>query len=98
MTLPALISSVTIGTALLAVWCLVRWPRLAPQTFRGAMLHGLVAFGVLQVSAMGLGVAAGVTRALAAMALIALVVPALTYAFLAALWVMRLFAGTLKGV
>jgi len=94
----ALVTTIAVGAALLAVWCLVRWPELAPRTFGRALLHGIVAFSVLPLSAIVFGFAAGRSRELAAIALITFVVPALSYAFLAALWVMRLFAEAFKGV
>jgi hypothetical protein len=97
MTLPTLIAALAFGTALLAVWCFVRWPSLAPSTIKGALIHGILAFGAIQLAATGLGFAADASAQAAAFGLIAFVVPALTYAFLAALWTMRLFAGALKG-
>ena len=97
MTLPTLIAALAIGAALLALWCFVRWPRLAPATARGAVLHAILAFGAMQLAATGLGVAAETSLNGAVLALIALVVPALTYAFLAALWMLRLFAGAPRG-
>ena len=97
MTLPTLITALAAGTALLALWCFVRWPRLAPATIKGAVLHAILAFGAMQLAATGLGFAAGSSIHAAVLGLMAFVVPALTYAFLAALWMLRLFAGALKG-
>ena len=42
MTLPTLIAALAIGTALLAVWCYVRWPGLAPTTLKRAVLHAIL--------------------------------------------------------
>lgn len=97
MTAAALIAAIAVGAALLAAWSFVRWPGVAPSTFGGAILHAVLAFAGLQLAATGLGRAASSSDAAAELALIAVVLPALTYAFLAALWVMRLFAGNLKG-
>lgn len=98
MTLPALIAAISVGGALLALWSYIRWPQAAPKTFRTALLHGIMAFGGLQLGATGLGVAVDTSAQAAALAVVAVVVPALTYAFLAALWMLRLFAGSLKGI
>ena len=98
MTAAALIAAIAVGAALLAVWSFVRWPAAAPNTLTGAILHAILAFGGLQLAAIGLGRAAISSAQAAELALILVVLPALTYAFLAALWVMRLFAAGLKGV
>lgn len=98
MSLPMLIAALAIGAALLAVWCYVRWPRLAPKTIRGVVLHSILAFGAMQLAATGLGFAADSSAQAAAFGLIVFVVPALTYGFLAAFWLMRLLAGAVKGV
>jgi hypothetical protein len=98
VTVAGLIVSIAVGAALLALWSFVRWPAAAPRTIARAILHSILALGTLQLAATGLGLAANTSEQAAALALIALVVPALTYAFLSALWVLNLFAGTLKGV
>jgi hypothetical protein len=87
----------SLGAAALALWSYVRWPGAAPASFRGAVLRVVVAFGVLQVGAALLDAAAGTSTALAVLALVGAIVPALTFAFLASLWFMRLFADALKG-
>ena len=98
MTAAALIAAIAVGSAFLAVWSFVRWPAAAPNTIASAVLHAILAFGGLQLAAIGLGRAAISSDRAAELVLILLVLPALTYAFLAALWVMRLFAASLKGV
>jgi hypothetical protein len=91
------VAAVAAGAAALAVWSFLRWPALAPKTFGGAIAHGILAFGALQLVGTGVGIVAGRSAHAVGLTLIALVVPALTYAFLAALWVLRLFAALLKG-
>jgi len=98
VTAAVLIAAIAFGAALLAVWSYLRWPGAAPNTIASAILHAILAFGALQVAAIGLGRAAASSDYAAELALILVVLPALTYAFLAALWVMRLFAASLKGV
>jgi hypothetical protein len=63
----------------------------------GAIFHGILAFGGMQLGALALGFAVDASERAAALGVVALVIPALTYAFLAALWVMRLFAGRPTG-
>jgi hypothetical protein len=98
VTVTGLVVSIAVGAAVLALWSFLRWPAAAPRTFAKAILHGILALGTLQLAATGLGVAADTSERAAGLALILFVVPALTYAFLSALWVLNLFAGTLKGV
>lgn len=92
-----LLGAISLGAALLALWSYVRWPGAAPANFRGAVLRVVVAFCLLQVGAVPLGSAAGASAALGVLAVIGVIVPLLTFAFLTALWVMRLFADMLRG-
>jgi hypothetical protein len=94
----ALIAALAGGAAALAIWSFLRWPAMAPKTFGGAIVHAILAFGTLQVVGSGLGFVADRSEHAVALALILLVLPALTYAFLATLWVLRLFAALVKGV
>jgi hypothetical protein len=61
------------------------------------VLRALIALPLLQVAAVTLGAATGRSRELTLLVLIVVVLGALTYAFLATLWVFRLFADALKG-
>ena len=93
----AFVAAVAAGAAALAIWSFLRWPALAPKTFAGAIVHGILAFGALQAVGAGIGIVADRSTQAVGLTLIALVVPALTYAFLAALWIFRLFAALVKG-
>jgi hypothetical protein len=95
--LVALIAAIVGGAAALAIWSFLRWPSAAPSTFGGALVHGILAFGTLQVVGSGLGIVSDRSDEAVGFALIVLVLPALTYAFLASLWVLRLFAALVKG-
>ncbi len=87
-----------VGAAVIALWCHVRWPRLTPRSNRRLLIHVVAAFGVLQlVTAAPYGVI-GTPRLVAVMLVVALVVGALTYAFLAALWVVQALANALRGM
>ena len=92
-----LLTALALGAALLALWSYVRWPSIAPRSFRRAIVLVLLAFGLLQVGTVPLGAASGTSTMLAVFAVVGVIVPALTFTFLTALWVMRLFAESLKG-
>ena len=97
MTVGVLILALAAASALLGLWTYVRWPDAAPRNLSRAMLHGILAFAALQVARQGLPFVDHLSGSLAPLAVVALIVPALTYAFLAALWFMRLFAAAFKG-
>jgi ABC-type uncharacterized transport system permease subunit len=72
------------GAGVLAMWLHVRFPALAPERLGRTLLHAAVAFGLLQLVPL-LGWAA----AFAGVFLI--VLPALVYALLCAIWVLQHF-------
>jgi hypothetical protein len=88
---------ISLGAAALALWSYVRWPGAAPASFRGAVLRVVVAFGLLQIGVAPLHAAAGTSTALAVLAVVGVIVPLVTFAFLTSLWAMRLFADMLRG-
>jgi hypothetical protein len=79
----------TVGAALLAVWFDLRLPKLAPVTLKRVLLHVALALVGLQLIP---GIAASVTMYLA---LFAIVLPALVYTFLTALWFIRIAQSTM---
>jgi hypothetical protein len=97
MTLSGLLAATAIGTAALAMWCYVRWPRLAPRSLAGSIVRLLAAFSVLQLVVFVLDGAVAISADAALAAFVGVVVPALSFAFLAALWLMKLFADAFKG-
>jgi hypothetical protein len=85
------------GGALLAFWLAVRFPRLGPKTLGyGFLLLGLgmCIITALPVPAMALVHASYAARFLASFVL---VLPALTFAFLATLWLVRLVHESISG-
>ena len=93
----AFVLSLALGTALLAIWCHLRWPSAAPSSFAGAAVRVIAGFALLQVGVLVLEGAAGTSLALAFLAVMGVVVPVLTFAFLGALWMLQVFADRLKG-
>jgi hypothetical protein len=92
-----LLLPLALGAALLALWSYVRWPGAAPRSFRGAIVRVVLAFGLLQFGTLPLGAAAGTSTGMVVLAVVGVILPVLTFAFLTSLWIMRLFADSLKG-
>ena len=87
------------GAAAVALWIDARFPGLAPASFRTSFIHAgvslvlgqlIVPFGIQTMSASG-------SPSLLLAAVLGLGLPALVYCFLAALWVMKLVAGQMRG-
>jgi hypothetical protein len=89
--------TLAVAAALLALWCHVRWPGAAPATWAAGALRVLAGFLLLQVGVIVLEQAVGISPGMALLAVVGVVVPALTFAFLTSLWVLKLFADELRG-
>lgn len=79
-----------LGAALLALWVAVRFPKLGPRTLIGALFHlaaALVA-GMPVAPVMGRIVSTGFPFS-GFVAVFGVALPALTYMFLAAAWLIR---------
>ena len=87
-----------VGAVLLAVWCRLRWPGLTPQSHRGLLIHVFGAFVLMRVLLATPDAALSGPRLLAISLVVVLVVGALTYAFLATLWLMQALADALRGM
>ena len=87
----------TVGTAVLALWSYFRWPGAAPATMKGAMVRVAIALVLLQVGAGALDLGVAAAPSLAILLLVATVIPALTYAFLASIWFLKVCAEQLHG-
>lgn len=92
MSLGAFIIVLTLSAAALALWTVVRFPKLGPQTLGGALLQVAIA-----LAAGWLLVPVGMRSALALdqptgpmVAIFLFALPSLGYLFLASLWAMRL--------
>lgn len=80
------------GAGLLAVWAHARFPGLAPERMGKALLHAGIAFVLLELSP-GLGD----TSAAMFAGVFLLILPALVYALLCSIWMLKL-AQTALGV
>jgi hypothetical protein len=82
-----------VGSALLAAWVAVRFPRLGPASLTWAFFHIGLTFGVGLVLGPGMALVAGDGRVL--LALFAVGLPAVTYMFLAGIWLLRVTQSSL---
>jgi hypothetical protein len=97
MSAAGLLLCFTVGAALLALWCDERFPRLAPPSLKRRIVHmgaAIVAAQFLAPTAMRL---LGSSTPMLLTGLVALFLPALVYAFLTSVWVLRELASALPG-
>ncbi len=73
----------TAGAALLALWVHVRFPSLAPERLGRTVLHAMTAFALLQATTL-VGDSSTIVPAV-----FLCVLPALVYALLCTIWVLR---------
>jgi hypothetical protein len=86
-----------VGAALLAFWFAVRFPDTGPNDMTRSLLHVVVAFLLLQLIVWAMGLVSGVSVPVARFIdVFGLVLPSLTYIFLAAAWFIRAAAGSLN--
>jgi hypothetical protein len=95
VSLSAFIIFLTLGAAALALWTVVRFPKLGPASLGGALVQVMIA-----MAAGWLVVPAGMKSALVLdppvgplVAVFAFALPSLGYLFLATLWAMRVLQG-----
>jgi len=99
VSLGAFIIVLTLGAAALAVWTVVRFPKLGPSTLVGALIQVGLALG-----AGAFLVPPGMRSALALdpptgplVAIFVFVLPSLAYLFLASLWASRVLQQMIPG-
>ena len=97
MTVHQFLMALTLGAGAIALWINFRFPKLAPDEIRTAVIHIGAAILVGQVMLPGLIEAVPgsnpVMRALVTTFILGL--PALIYALLASIWVIRIAQGAL---
>jgi uncharacterized membrane protein len=98
MTTGQFLITLTVATAVLALWSYIRWPGAAPATMKGAVLRVALSLVLLQVgaAALELGIAA-TSPSLGIVILVGAIVPVLTYVFLASIWFLKLCADQIHG-
>ena len=84
MSNSAFVFVLSIGSALIAAWVHTRFPKLAPERVGKTFLHTGIAFALLNMMP-------GMVESpvLALITIVLLVVPALTYALLCSIWMLR---------
>jgi hypothetical protein len=97
MTAGQMLMAFTLGTAALALWSYLRWPGAAPATIKGAAIRVALALFLLQVGAAVLGYGVESAPAFAVAVVVGVVIPVLTYAFLASIWFLKVFADQIRG-
>lgn len=96
ISLSAFLRVELVAAALLALWVVVRYPRLGPKSLRSAMAVAGVAYAVMQFTSLGVALVIRLPHGTYA-ALFGCALPSFFAAFLASAWLMRVFAGTLGG-
>jgi NAD/NADP transhydrogenase beta subunit len=98
MSIESFVLFLCIGAALLAIWLVVRFPDRGPSDLTWALLHVAlsIVLGQLIVASIGALDTVGVPAA-RFVAAFGIVLPCLTYMFVAAAWLIRAAAGRLQG-
>ena len=97
MTSGQMLMAFTLGTAALALWSYLRWPGAAPATIKGAIIRVALALLLLQVGAAALGYGVEAAPAFSVAVVVGIVIPVLTYAFLASIWFLKVLADQMRG-
>jgi hypothetical protein len=92
VTTQGLILAVAIGAGAIALWLDVRFKERGPQTVLRTLAHVAVSLLCLQISPalVVLVVAAGESPARKMVAIFAVLLPALSYAWLSSIWLLKL--------
>ena|SRR2546422_6991968 len=90
VTIQQFLAALAIGSALLGFWVALRFPDRGPASIAQALLHVGMSMGLGWAAAIALDTLVGFGRTVAFVAIFCLLVPALTYTFLSAAWVMRI--------
>jgi peptidoglycan/LPS O-acetylase OafA/YrhL len=95
MTLHNFLLALGVGSALIAFWCVVRFPDKTPQDFGRALAHVCVALllGAFTPNVIAVLSSYGYAPALAS--LLGVLLPVLVYTFLSGAWVLKLAHDTI---
>ena len=98
MSMTTFIVFLCTGSAILALWLVVRFPDFGPSDVTKALLHVAVSIVILQLIVPAIHVVGGTGLPQAQLVVsFAIVLPGLTYVFVAAAWLIRAAAGRLHG-
>ncbi len=90
--------TLTLGAALLALWLDSRFPALRPKTAAQGLTHAAVGVFTMLGAAVLLHLVFGIRQAIFMGLVLGVFLPALTYALLSGLWMLRALANlTLAG-
>jgi hypothetical protein len=83
------VSIVVAGGSVLALWLYVRLGERRPRSMKGAVVHALLALAALSSTSLVMGqlLGTGVSHTERLVGLLVILLPAITYAFLATLYV-----------
>jgi hypothetical protein len=95
MTFHNFLLSLGVGSALIAFWCVVRFPEKTPEDFTRALLHvgAAILLGIVTPDVVAVLASYGFATALAAMLVVLL--PVLVYTFLSGAWFLKLAHDTI---
>jgi hypothetical protein len=87
-----------VGAAVLALWIVVTRPRLGPHDLRRALVHVLLSIAIGYAISPGIRAIAAIgVPAAAFVGTFGIALPALTYMFLSAAWLMRVMRDFFHG-
>lgn len=90
MTFHNFLLSLGVGSALIAFWCVFRFPNLVPKDFGRALLHVCAALLLGAITPNVVGVVSSFNYASFLVAMFAVLLPVLIYTFLSGAWVLKL--------
>ena len=86
------------GSAVLALWVVVRFPDFGPDDVTKSLVHVAVSIVILQLLVPAIHLVTGTGLPAAQLVVsFGIVLPGLTYVFVAAAWLIRATAGRLQG-
>jgi heme O synthase-like polyprenyltransferase len=98
MAVPVMVLLFAVGAGAIAVWIDARFPRLAPEEMRRALIHVGISIVVAQLLVpIGMRLLLGVETHVATLfAIFGVAFPAIVYALLSGVWVIKLTTGALR--
>jgi hypothetical protein len=98
MSIGVFLVFLALGAGAVALWVDVRMTRLAPSNLRSALFHvgASIVIGQLAVPLLTKLLLEGGSVAYSMVAIFAVGFPALTYCFLASIWIIKIVQGSLR--